>query len=75
MKERGTLRLAMPNLKREEIKMEVKIISAQNVWSLEDEINHFLRTTTRQVLDIKYQGIGNHSAYSTDEPSAMIILK
>lgn len=55
--------------------MEVKIISAESTWRLEEKINQFLQTTTQQVLDIKYQGVGDRSAYGTAEPSAMIILK
>lgn len=56
--------------------MKVKIIHADNIWDLESRINEFLRVTTdSQVLDIKYQGVGSSAPYSTDEPSAMIILK
>lgn len=56
--------------------MKVKIIHAETTYALEDEINEFLRLVpSNQILDVKYQGVGNHSAYSTDYPSALIIMK
>lgn len=56
--------------------MKVKIINADNTWDLESKINEFLKITIDdRVLDIKYQGVGNTPAYSTNRPSAMIILK
>lgn len=56
--------------------MKVKIIKADNVWDLERDINAFLKTVSdSQIIDIKYQGIGNHASYSIDYPSAMIIMK
>jgi hypothetical protein len=56
--------------------MKVKIIRAANIWDLERDINAFLKTISdSQIVDIKYQGIGNHAPYSIDYPSAMIIMR
>ena len=56
--------------------MKVKIIRADDTWDLEEEINNFLKNISdSQIIDIKYQGVGNHSSYSVDRPSAMIIMK
>jgi hypothetical protein len=56
--------------------MKVKIIRADDIWDLEYEINKFLRDMSDdEVIDIKYQGVGNHPTYSIDRPSAMIIMK
>ena len=56
--------------------MKVKIITADTIWDLELGINNFLRTISdNQIIDVKYQGIGNTAPYSLDRPSAMIILK
>jgi hypothetical protein len=56
--------------------MKVKIIKADDTWDLEKEINAFLKTVNdNQIIDIKYQGVGNHATYSIDRPSAMIIMK
>lgn len=56
--------------------MKVKIIRADDTWYLEQEINAFLKTVSdSQIIDIKYQGVGNHASYSVDRPSAMIIMK
>lgn len=56
--------------------MKVKIINAKNTWELEDKINEFLinKENDIKIIDIKYQGVGNSPAYSTDYPSAMIIM-
>lgn len=55
--------------------MRVKILRADSVWNLEKEINRFLeKIRDDQIVDIKYQGVGNTPAYSTDRPSAMIIM-
>lgn len=56
--------------------MKVKIIRANDTWDLEEEVNKFLSNKSdSQIIDIKYQGVGNHATYSTDRPSAMIIMK
>lgn len=56
--------------------MEVKIIMADKMWELEGKINRFLKTVSDdQIIDIKYQGIGNHAPYSINYPSAMVIMK
>lgn len=56
--------------------MKVKIIKADGIYSLEKEINNFLKNISdNQIIDIKYQGIGNQAPYSIDCPSAMIIMK
>lgn len=55
--------------------MKVKIISAENEWDLECRINNFLKTAKDdQIIDIKYQGVGNHAPQSANRPSAMIIM-
>ena len=55
--------------------MRVKILRADTVWDLEKKINNFLENTSdAHIIDIKYQGVGNSSAYSVDCPSAMIIV-
>ena len=56
--------------------MRIKIIQAEDKWELEEEVNKFLQGVTNDgIIDIKYQGVGNHSTYSTDRMSVMIILK
>ena len=56
--------------------MKVKIIRADDVWDLENKINIFLKDVNdNNIIDIKYQGVGNHPPYSIDRPSAMIIMK
>jgi len=56
--------------------MKVKIIRAEDIWELEEKINEFLSNKSdERIIDIKYQGVGNHASYSTDRPSAMIIMK
>ena len=56
--------------------MKVSIITADNVWDLETKINDFLKSISdSRIIDIKYQGVGNHATYSIDRPSAMIIIK
>lgn len=56
--------------------MKIKIIDADSIWKLENEINSFLSDIDdSQIIDIKYQGVGNHSTYSVDRPSAMVIMK
>lgn len=56
--------------------MKVKIIRTDTVWSLEEKINELLKDANdSQIIDIKYQGVGNHPAYSTDYPSAMLIVR
>lgn len=56
--------------------MKVKTIKADDVWDLEMDINSFLNTVSdSKIIDIKYQGVGNHATSSLDRPSAMIIMK
>lgn len=56
--------------------MKVKIIYEDDLLVLENEINKFLESINdSQVIDIKYQGVGNHPTHSIDRPSAMIIMK
>lgn len=56
--------------------MKVEIITADNTRDLEKKINLFLNDISdSQIIDIKYQGVGNHAPYSIDCPSAMIIMK
>lgn len=60
----------------EVVYMKVKIIRAEDIWELEEKINEFLSNKSdERIIDIKYQGVGNHASYSTDRPSAMIIMK
>ena len=56
--------------------MKVKIFESKSKESLEEDINLFLRYQNQdEIIDIKYSGNGNHSNYSIDYYSAMIILK
>jgi hypothetical protein len=57
--------------------MRVKIIRAKDMRELEDNINKFLKDIMddNNIIDIKYQGIGNSSPYSIDCPSVMVIMK
>ena len=56
--------------------MKVKIFESRFKEDLEKDINLFLRYQNQDdVIDIKYSGNGNHSNYSIDYYSAMIILK
>ena len=56
--------------------MKVKIITADSVYELEYRIDKFLNITrSDRIINIQYQGVGNHSTYSIDRPSAMIIMK
>ena len=56
--------------------MKVKIIRSCSVSDLEYDINKFLKDISDdQIVDIKYQGVGNHGPHSLDRVSAMIILR
>lgn len=56
--------------------MKVEIIEERSRFDLEDKINKRLRNYTNdKIIDIKYTGNGNSSAYSTNYYSAMIIYK
>ena len=56
--------------------MKVKIFESRSKEDLEKDINLFLRYQNQDdVIDIKYSGNGNHSNYSIDYYSAIIILK
>lgn len=56
--------------------MKVEIITAGNTQDLERKINSFLNDINdSQIIDIKYQGVGNQAPYSLDCPSAMVIMK
>ena len=56
--------------------MKVKIFESRSKDDLEDDINFFLECQNQDnIIDIKYSGSGNHSNYSIDYYSAMIILK
>lgn len=56
--------------------MRIKIIQEEDKWDLEKSVNKFLESiNNNEILDIKYQGVGNHSTYSTDRMSVMIILR
>ena len=56
--------------------MKVKIFESRSKDDLEEDINFFLSYQNQDdVIDIKYSGSGNHSNYSIDYYSAMIILK
>ena len=55
--------------------MKIKIIRAEFHHDLEKEVNRVLdRLDNNDIIDIKYQGVGNSPAYSTDRLSAMLIL-
>lgn len=56
--------------------MRVKIFESRSKDDLEDDINFFLECQNQDnIIDIKYSGSGNHSNYSIDYYSAMVILK
>lgn len=56
--------------------MRVKMVETNNIYRLEETINSILETYKNdKVIDIKYSGNGNHSTYSVDRYSAMIIFK
>ena len=56
--------------------MRVKIFESRSKDDLEDDINFFLECQNQDnIIDIKYSGNGNHSNYSIDYYSAMVILK
>lgn len=56
--------------------MKVKIFESRSKDDLEEDINFFLSYQNQDdIIDIKYSGNGNHSNYSIDYYSAMIILK
>jgi len=56
--------------------MRVEIIEDKNYKRLEEKINIILKyVQPSEILDIKYSGSGNSSAYSIDYYSAMIIYK
>lgn len=55
--------------------MKIKIIKAEYHHELEAKVNKVLdRLDNNDIIDIKYQGVGNSPAYSTDRLSAMLIL-
>ena len=56
--------------------MKVKIFESKSKEDLEEDINLFFFFYNQdEVIDVKYSGNGNHSNYSIDYYSAMIILK
>ena len=56
--------------------MRVKIIQEHSNVSLESAVNQFLQTVDKdQIIDIQYQGVGNHLSNSVDRVSVMIILR
>ena len=55
--------------------MKIKILQEDSVYKLQQKLNEALdMLNDDDVIDIKYQGIGNTPAYSTNWPSAMLIL-
>lgn len=56
--------------------MRVEILEDQRKSKLEEKINERLKYyTPEEIIDIKFSGSGNHSAYSIDHYSAMIIYR
>ena len=56
--------------------MEVKIIQEHSNVALEGAVNQFLQDIDNsQIIDIQYQGVGNHPYNSVDRVSVMIILR
>lgn len=54
--------------------MRVEIIQKMTRYELENELNRRLSEhQPSEIFDIKYSGSGNHSPYSNDYYSAMII--
>lgn len=54
--------------------MRVKILNASSTYALEEKINEFIKNR-EDILDIKYQGEGNHPPYSIERVSALILMK
>lgn len=56
--------------------MKVKIIQEHSNVALESAVNQFLQgIDNSQIIDIQYQGVGNHPSNSVDRVSVMIILR
>lgn len=56
--------------------MRVKIIQEHSNAALEATVNKFLQEIDNaQIVDIQYQGVGNHPSNSVDRVSVMIILR
>ena len=56
--------------------MRVEIFTSMNREGLESKLNNKLKyCKPEDIIDIKFSGSGNHSVYSTDEYSAMIIYR
>ena len=56
--------------------MRVKIIQEHSNMALESAVNKFLQDIDNdQIIDIQYQGVGNHSSNSVDRVSVMIVLR
>ena len=56
--------------------MRIKIIGAEFISDLENRVNAFLRDVDdKQIVDIKYQGVGCHTVNGINRPSVMIILR
>ena len=56
--------------------MRIAILNGDNTYHLQKRVNEFLKDIDdSQIIDIKYQGVGNHPTHSIDYPSVMIIMK
>ena len=56
--------------------MKVEILASERKYELEKMINNRISGLKNEnIVDIKYSGSGNSSAYSREEYSAMIIYK
>ena len=58
--------------------MKVNMICKNRYWDLEEAVNNFLRRANKigeKIMDIKFSGEGNYSAYSTARCSVMIIME
>lgn len=56
--------------------MKIEIIVGKDEWNLQEKVNLYLKyVDDSKIIDIKYQGVGNHPNHSTDYPSVMIIMK
>lgn len=54
------------------------MICKNRYWDLEEAVNNFLRRANsigEKIMDIKFSGEGNYSAYSTARCSVMIIME
>ena len=58
------------------MKIKVKILESDSIYSLRDAINNDLKYyDEKEIVDIKYSGNGGTAPYGTRKYSAMIIYR